>query len=158
MAMTDPMTGGFFAIDRNNTWLHVYPDVPSMLAVNRVGAGDAADFFDTRGRRYDPVFADTGQLEALKETADPPNTPIVAMRLKSVLNFLVNALPQRLHDAPNPPGTVAEGLAVIPRLDGLTLPECHLALTTVFGDGTRRGAIHIADDGSFWHNFWCHSL
>ena len=133
--MTDPMTGGFFAIDRNNTWLHVYPDVPSMLAVNHVGAGDAADFFDTRGRRFDPVHTDDGRLESLKETADPPNTPIVQMRLRSVMNFLVNALPQRLHDAPNPPGTVAEGLAAIPRLEGMTLPESGEAVIAFDSEG-----------------------
>jgi hypothetical protein len=162
MAMTapqlsaDPMTAGFFALDRNNTWVHVYPDVPSMLAVNHVGAGADADFFDTRGRRFEAVFNNAGRLESLKETADPTNVPIVQMRLRTVMTFLFNALPQRLHDDPDADRKLKEGRDAIPALDGLSLPDCHAALSTVFGDRGGPGAVHPENDGSFWHNFWCH--
>lgn len=151
--------GRLFVISGDNAWVHVYPDAQTMLECkDTVAAGPGAlEFFDVSGRRLAPVFSTTWSLEGLRETSDKAEPAVVRDRLCAVIESVRADIEQRLAEVSDPPGTLELALARLPELDGRSLAECFTLLQPNFGDGEAGGDQPLRkDDGSAWHNFWCH--
>jgi hypothetical protein len=116
------------------------------------------EFFDLRGNRLAPVFTGDWTLEGLRTSGDPADPAAVQRRLCAVIEKIKTSVEQRLAEAEFPPGTLEEALDHLPDLNGRSLAECFDLLKTDFGDGrsTAGGVVNLMNDGSFWHNFWCH--
>lgn len=150
--------GRIFVIAGDNTWVHIYPDASTLLnCKDTVAAGPGPlDFFDVRGQRLGPVFGTDWTLESLEPTADEADPDAVQRRLCAVVESVRASLEQRLALDPNPPGDLEVALARLPELGEHDLPECFALLAPNFGDGEDSGDGMRRDDGSVWHNFWCH--
>lgn len=149
-----------FVIASSNEWVHIYPDVPTMLDCkdSAAAAPGPLEFFDIHGRRLAPVFTNDWTLEGLRAGADAPDPAAVQARLGAVIDRIRTTVEDRLARASLQPGTAEEALGHLPDLGGRSLAECFDLLKTQFGDGSPAGAgkLGLMHDGSFWHNFWCH--
>jgi hypothetical protein len=156
----DHTDGRLFVIASNNAWVHVYPDVQTMLDCKDTTAATpgALEFFDVTGRRLAPVFGATWALEGLRASAEEPDEAAVRARLSAVVKSVRASVAQRLAEHTEPPGSLEEALAHLPDLTGRGLAECFDLLSPDFGDGDSltRDEVMARHDGSFWHNFWCH--
>jgi hypothetical protein len=68
---------------------HLYPDIKHAFGDSAVVTGRGGDrlieCFDNRGYRLGPVFDETWQLVALRETIDPPDPSVARQRLIDTL-------------------------------------------------------------------------
>jgi hypothetical protein len=158
---TDPQQAlrDIFVIARDDTGVHIYHDVQSMLIAIAAGSADAIEFFDVYGRELALVFNGAGVPVDLRMIGGEPDPAKVQGRLRWVIQNLASSVDRRLVRPIVPPGTTREqALARLPKLDGQSLGGYFAALQPVFGDGgaSGNGEIGIFDDRDFWHNFWCH--
>jgi len=150
-----------FVIARDDTGVHVYPDIRRVLDIQHIGAGehDSIEFFDIRGCSLVPTFHESGTLSSLSENGDRPDADVVQARLRTVMQHLRATIDQRLARAGNSTITREQALSQIPDLEGRSLEECFDLLDVAFGHANSRyggdGASR-RDPGSWWHNFWCH--
>jgi hypothetical protein len=157
----DTLDRPIFVIASDNTAVHVYGDIQGVLGIDNVcgGGHDSIDFFDIRGHGLAPVFSRSGTLSGLRDVGDQPDAQSVQTRLCAVIRHLRISIDQRLAQAGNSAATREQALTQLPNLEGRSLEECFALLELAFGhadgryggDGPKR-----RDDGSWWHNFWCH--
>jgi hypothetical protein len=158
---TPTIGGDILVVATDNAWVHVYTDVPSLLADDRVlGAGSetvlgdcaaGVEFYDADGRRYAPVF-DSWKLTDLRPVPDRPDPARVAARLCTVMWRISRQIV--LHPDEIPQGRdPMVALAALPDLDGKDLKQCIAELRAAhFGD---RPTI-LRTPGDWLHVLFCH--
>ena len=134
---------------------HLYPDIKRAFGDRAVGTGTAGDrlieCFDNRGYRLGPVFDDTWQLVAMRETTDPPDPSIARQRLGEALRdteAFVRGHPDVLarHHL-----VLDEVLAQFVAPAGVDLAEDFAACRHLFGHPT-------SNDAGLLHNFFVHGI
>ena len=146
-----------FVVARDNTAMHVYPDVPSMIAAKEVARGrlDAVEFFDVSGNTLVPVLDGDGRLEDLRDAGGGPDPATVQARLCAVRAHLESVVDERVAKAV-PTVTREEALGRLPVLEGKSLAQCYKLLEPVFSHAYGDGAATVRHDGGWWHNLWAH--
>jgi hypothetical protein len=155
-------TANVLAIANDNSWLHVYPDVATLLQDDDIGAGDDArggmEFFDRDARRLVPVFNPSWQLVDLAPAEDRPEPDRLNDRLRTVVDHVRNYLDG--HQAAAAPRlkrfgiTPAEAIARLPVLDGLKYADSLSAFVAPVQD-------EYEHNGDWMHNLlhragWTH--
>jgi hypothetical protein len=152
MVLSEAPSEPIFATAVNSGWMHVYSTVDSLLRTRDMDSGpaDAVEFFDVRGRRLAAVYDSAWQLVGLRRAGGRTDEAGVRKRLMAVVDHLRESIDDRLARSGSTGVTREQALQQLPDLDGKSLADCFGALKVVFGD------TNVADDGSFWHNFFCH--
>lgn len=150
--------GPLFVVAANNTMVHVYRDVQSLVETREVKPDQlkSIQFFDVQGRTLLPVLSDTGALTGLKDSGAPPSTSSVQQRLYTTRANLASSVDARIarHE---PKVTRDEALSHLAVIDGRSLPDCYVLLEPIFSHSyASAGPIQLRHDGSWWHNFWAH--
>jgi hypothetical protein len=150
--------GPLFVVATNNTMVHVYRDVQSLVDTREIKPDQlkSIEFFDVQGRKLVPVVSDTGALTGLKDSGISPNVSSVQQRLYSTRANLASSVDARIarHE---PKVTRDEALSHLAVIDGRSLPDCYVLLEPIFSHSyASAGPIQPRHDGSWWHNFWAH--
>jgi hypothetical protein len=151
------------AIAWDNSWLHVYPDVPTLLQDDDIGAGNDAhggmEFFAGDGRRLVPVFTREWRLENLVTAGDRPDPDALHDRLCAVVDHVRGYLDRHGDTARQQLArfglTPAEAIDRLPRIEGRKYSE---SLTAFVPQGPEHDDEH---DGDWMHNLmhragWTH--
>jgi hypothetical protein len=146
-----------FVIAKDDTAMHVYRDIRSMIDAKEVDRGrlDAVEFFDVSGNRLVPVLDDSGRLKGLREADGDADPAAVQVRLCAVRAYLESVVDDRIAKAV-PTVTRDEALRRLPVLEGKTLSQCYKLLEPVFSHAYGDGAATVRHDGGWWHNLWAH--
>jgi hypothetical protein len=146
-----------FVVATNNTAVHVYRDVQSLVDAKGAEASrlDLIDFFDVNGVRLLPVLDNNGKLTGLRQAGDRPDPAKVQTRLRIVVRHLASTVDARVANAV-PPITRQEALNRLPNLDGRNLAQCYVLLEPVFSHIYGEGGPGPEHNGSWWHNLWAH--
>jgi hypothetical protein len=156
MLLPDEPSEPIFAISVNSEWMHVYSTLDSLLGTRDMDSGphDAVEFYDVRGRRLAAVYDQSWRLVGLRRAGERADEAAVRRRLLAAVEVLRESIDDRLAKTGTTTVTREEALGHLPDLEGKSLTECYTLLKVVFGDGS--GDPDAADDGSFWHNLFCH--
>jgi hypothetical protein len=146
------------AIAGDDTWLHLYSDVRSLLGDTGVGANGGShgsiEFFDGEGRRLAPVFGPDWKLEDLQRSAEVLDPCHLRRRLYAVVRHVEGHL--RRHPEILEPFrlTLEEAVAKLPRLPGPGLDDDLAVLWESLGRvGHSAGFFHNALHAGGWtHN------
>jgi hypothetical protein len=150
--------GPLFVVATNNTMVHVYRDVQSLVDAKEIQPDQlkSIEFFDVQGRKLAPVLSDTGALTGLKESGTTPNAGGVQQRLYTTRANLASSVDARIakHE---PKVTRDEALSHLAVIEGRSLPDCYVLLEPIFSHSyASAGPIELRHNGSWWHNFWAH--
>ncbi len=157
-----------FVIASDNSWLHVYPDLKSMIQAQvRADSPDSIELFDVRGVRLLPVLNDESYLVGLQESTEKADPEAVRNRLRTAIQAIRETLEQNLAQSAIPRGTRETWLNRLPEIKDQSLEECYTILDPDFGHGSLPGGTHgpsipglgeIAQlhTGSWWHNLIAH--
>lgn len=152
------------AIACDNSWLHVYDDVSTLLQDDDIGAKNDAtggmEFFDRDGRRLAPVFTSTWTLMDLAPTGEAPDPEAVRERMSLVVDHVRDYL-ERHGDAVEGQLsrfglTPADAIRHLPKIEGVKYVDSLGAFVAPAGvDGDEH-------DGDWFHNMmhrtgWTHS-
>jgi hypothetical protein len=127
----------------SGTRVHIYPDVPALLAAGPFtlgGVKSQLEFFDSQGYRLAPVFDKQWQLGDLQVTADSPDPTQVLKQLRAAVSD-VKHFAHRL-------------TAQLPAMDTDDLAEAVTRVQPLFG----HSGIQYQDPGSAFHNLFVHGI
>lgn len=146
-----------FVVARDNTAVHVYRDVRSMIDAKEVDDGrlDSVEFFDVNGYRLVPVRDDKGRLADLTADGGDPDPAAVQTKLCAIRDHLATTVDERITKAV-PTVTREEALAQLPVLADRSLAQCFKLLEPVFSHTYGDGGSRTRHDGGWWHNLWAH--
>jgi hypothetical protein len=154
---TNPtISGDILVLAADDAWVHVYTDVPSLLADEQIlGAGSdtaaGVEFYDAGGHRFAPVF-DSWKLTGLRQTPDPPDAARVVARLCTVMWRISRQIVEHPDEIPQGRDPMT-ALAALPDLVGKDLKQCVAELRAAhFGD---RSTI-LRTPGDWLHVLFCH--
>jgi hypothetical protein len=143
------------AIANDNSWLHVYPDVHTMLLEDDIGTGGdhagGIEFFDNEGHRLAPIFSPKWGLVGLTTAEDKADPDYVRARMRSVVDHVRRHLDRHRTDESarlKRHGLTAEQAgSKLPDLADLNLAE------------SLRAFLPGPDDDGFEHDgSWMHNL
>jgi hypothetical protein len=136
------------AIAGDDTWLHLYGDLRSLLGDTDIGTNGnshgAMEFFAGDGRRLLPVFGPDWSLENLHRSAEAPDPCQLRRRLYAVVRHVEGHV--RRHPEILEPFKLKldEAIAKLPRLSGPGLEEDLTALWEILG--------RVSHSAGFFHN------
>jgi hypothetical protein len=152
MADKDLQSREVIVIARDDAWAHAYTDTSALVRDARANASnadtDTLEFFDSSGRRLEPVFSRRGYLKGLEASACAAEPAELSRRLSMV----VDQVAAREGVAPQ------AAVTMLPKLAGRTLSEQFTEFSHHWYPHPPRHrwwlprTIVRADRGSFFHN------
>ncbi|GAA0955704.1 hypothetical protein [Virgisporangium aurantiacum] len=151
------------AIACDNTWLHVYDDVSTLLQDDDIGVGNdahgAMEFFDRDGRRLAPVFTHAWTLMDLAPTGEPPDPEELQGRMCAVVDHVRDYLDRHGDSAERQLSrfglTPAAAVRQLPKIEGMKYVD---SLAAFVAPTSANGDEH---NGDWFHNMlhrtgWTH--
>ena len=145
---TAPPVVTVLAVAGDDTWLHLYRDVPSMLKDDDIGTKGnfhgPIEFFDRDAFRLVPVFGPDWQLEDLRKSHEMLDPCLIRRRLYAVVRHVEGHL--RRHPEVLEPYhlTLEDAISQLPPLTGPDLDDDLAVLWTILGP--------FSHSGGFFHN------
>jgi hypothetical protein len=149
-----PGTIGIVAIASDDTFAHVYRDLPQMIEDGFGAAGGrrgGLEFFTAEGGRLVPVFGSAWQLVDLRGSGDKPDAALLGRRLAAVLEHVVAYLGKHPELVESSGLTIEEAIAQLPRPTEQGLAEV-LDRFPHRIDTADDGTVRPLDRGGWFHN------